>query len=91
MNPHLKLDHVELIVDTIFGEVTNALVAGIRVELRGFGVFFVKQRKARTGRNPRTGETVHVASKPIPFFKTSKGMHQRLSGIVSSDEDDMKD
>jgi integration host factor subunit beta len=91
LNPHLYQSHAEQIVDTIFEEITKALAGGSRVELRGFGAFSVKQRKARMGRNPRTGETVKVEDKRVPFFKIGKKMHERLNGIVSEDEDDMKD
>lgn len=89
LNPHLYQSHAEQIVDTIFEEITKALAAGARVELRGFGAFSVKQRKARTGRNPRTGETVQVDDKRVPFFKIGKKMHERLNGIetAGSDED----
>ena len=89
-NHHLSQSHAEQIVDTVFGEITKALASGARVELRGFGAFSIKHRKARTGRNPRTGKTVQVAPKSIPFFKIGKKMHERLNGIVSG-EDDMKD
>lgn len=94
-NPHLFLRDVEKIVDTIFEEITSALVKGDRVELRGFGAFSVKSRDARTGRNPRTGETVKVDAKRLPFFKTGKGLRERLNGGVDddsqSDEDDFYD
>lgn len=79
-NPHLYLRDVEKIVDTIFEEITKALVKGNRVELRGFGAFSVKQRAARTGRNPRTGESVSVEAKRLPFFKTGKALRDRLNG-----------
>lgn len=85
-NPHLYLRDVEKIVDTIFDEITAALVRGDRVELRGFGAFSIKQREGRTGRNPRTGESVKVGSKRLPFFKTGKGLRERLNG-GKSDED----
>lgn len=78
-NPHLYLRDIEKIVDTIFEEISVALVRGNRVELRGFGAFSVKHREARTGRNPRTGETVHVGSKRLPFFKTGKGLREKLN------------
>ena len=78
-NPHLYLRDVEKIVDTIFEEITDALVEGNRVELRGFGAFSVKHREARMGRNPRTGESVHVEAKRLPFFKTGKGLRERLN------------
>jgi integration host factor subunit beta len=93
-NPHLFLRDVEKIVDTIFEEITSALVKGDRVELRGFGAFSVKQRDARTGRNPRTGETVKVDAKRLPFFKTGKGLRERLNGGADdsmADEDDFYD
>jgi len=78
-NPHLFHRDVERIVTTIFDEVTEALARGDRVELRGFGAFSVKQRDARTGRNPRTGESVAVVDKIIPFFKTGKQLRERLN------------
>jgi len=78
-NPHLYLRDVEKIVETVFDEISDALSRGDRVELRGFGAFSVKHRDARTGRNPRTGETVHVEAKRLPFFKTGKGLRERLN------------
>ena len=78
-NPHLYLRDVETIVDTTFDEVTEALIRGDRVELRGFGTFSVKERTARTGRNPRTGESVTVDAKRLPFFKSGKGLRERLN------------
>lgn len=84
-NPHLYLRDVEKIVDTIFEEITKALVRGDRVELRGFGAFSVKHREARSGRNPRTGESVRVEAKRLPFFKTGKGLRERLNGGVGGD------
>ena len=79
-NPHLYQRDVERIVNTIFDEVTSAMSRGDRVELRGFGAFSVKQRDARVGRNPRTGETVKVDEKHVPFFKTGKLLRDRLNG-----------
>ena len=78
-NPHLLSRDVETIVATIFNEITGALARGERVELRGFGAFSVKQRDARVGRNPRTGTTVQVDAKHIPFFKTGKQLRERLN------------
>lgn len=78
-NPHLYLRDVERIVTTIFDEITDALANGDRVELRGFGAFSVKERGARTGRNPRTGEAVDVPSKYIPYFKTGKQLREKLN------------
>ncbi|MEL6452989.1 MAG: integration host factor subunit beta [Pseudomonadota bacterium] len=81
-NPHLYQRDVERIVNTIFDEVTDAMARGDRVELRGFGAFSVKKRDARVGRNPRTGETVDVEEKHVPFFKTGKLLRDRLNGKV---------
>ena len=83
-NPHLYQRDVERIVSTVFEEISAALANGNRVELRGFGAFSVKNRDSRTGRNPRTGETVHVARKSVPFFKVGKDLRIRLN---SSDQD----
>ena len=79
-NPHLYQRDVERIVNTIFDEITAAMSKGDRVELRGFGAFSVKKRDARVGRNPRTGETVRVDEKHVPFFKTGKLLRDRLNG-----------
>ena len=79
-NPHLYQRDAERIVNTIFDEITDAMSRGDRVELRGFGAFSVKKRDARSGRNPRTGETVAVEEKHVPFFKTGKLLRDRLNG-----------
>jgi len=79
-NPHLFQRDVERIVNTVFEKITGAMENGERVELRGFGAFSVKQRDARLGRNPRTGEAVSVDSKYVPFFKTGKLLRDRLNG-----------
>lgn len=79
-NPHLYQRDIEHIVDAILEEIVQALEEGGRVELRGFGAFTVKNRPARVGRNPRTGERVEVSEKFVPFFKTGKGMRERLNG-----------
>lgn len=78
-NPHLYQRDVERIVSTVFDEITEALARGDRVELRGFGAFSVKERPARQGRNPRTGETVQVREKYVPYFKTGKDLRERLN------------
>ena len=79
-NPHLYQRDVEIIVNAILNEITEALANGDRVELRGFGAFSVKNRGARVGRNPRTGERVEVEEKWVPFFKTGKDLRDRLNG-----------
>jgi integration host factor subunit beta len=76
--PYLYQRDVEAIVTAIFDEIAAALTRGDRVELRGFGAFSVRRRQARVGRNPRTGESVEVAEKRVPFFKTGKQLRDRL-------------
>ena len=71
-NPHLYQRDIERIVSTIFEEVSIALARGDRVELRGFGAFSVKRRAARVARNPRTGASVSVEEKFVPYYKTGK-------------------
>ena len=79
-NPHLYQRDVERIVNTIFDQIVEAMARGDRVELRGFGAFSVKRREARTGRNPRTGDSVEVDEKHVPFFKAGKLLRDRLNG-----------
>ncbi|MFC4271618.1 integration host factor subunit beta [Sneathiella chungangensis] len=78
-NPHLYQRDVERIVTTIFDEISDALARGDRVELRGFGAFSTKERAARVGRNPRTGEAVQVEKKYVPYFKCGKDLRDRLN------------
>jgi integration host factor subunit beta len=79
-NPHLRQPDIELIVGTIFDEISAALSRGDRVELRGFGAFSTKRRDQRTGRNPRTGAAVEVAGKAVPYFKPGKELRERVNG-----------
>jgi integration host factor subunit beta len=79
-NPHLFQRDIERIVNVMFDEIVAALSRGDRVELRGFGAFTVKHRLPRTGRNPRTGASVSVTEKFVPFFKTGKELRERLNG-----------
>ena len=79
LNPSLYHRDLEQLVNTVFETISEALERGDRVELRGFGAFSLRERKARTGRNPRTGESVNVAAKTTPFFKMGKGMRERLN------------
>ena len=78
-NPHLFQRDVERLVNTIFNEITDAMSSGRRIELRGFGAFSVKHRKPRLGRNPRTGRSVQVEEKIVPFFKPGKLMRDKLN------------
>ena len=77
--PHLYHRDVERIVSALLVEIAQALSDGRRVELRGFGVFSVKVRSSRTGRNPRTGQPVNVGKKRAPFFRTGKELRERLN------------
>ena len=78
-NPHLYQRDVERIINTVFDKIVEALGNGDRVELRGFGAFSVKERQSREGRNPRTGASVKVEAKRVPFFKTGKELRERLN------------
>lgn len=80
--PHLPQKRVEQAVDVIFEEISAALERGDRVELRGFGAFSVRERNARKGRNPRTGESVEVPAKRVPFFKAGKELRMRINNGV---------
>ena len=77
--PDLTQRDIELMVTGLFNEITAQLAKGGRVELRGFGAFSTRQRDARTGRNPRTGEQVAVDAKKVPYFKPGKEMRERLN------------
>ena len=78
-NPDLRPEEVEQVVDIFFDEIATRLAEGGRVELRGFGTFSTRQRDARSGRNPRTGDTVDVPEKKVPYFKPGKEMRERLN------------
>jgi integration host factor subunit beta len=77
--PHLYERDAERIANAVFHEIAVSLSRGDRVELRGFGAFSVRRREARAGRNPRTGASVQVAEKHVPFFKAGKPMQKRLN------------
>jgi integration host factor subunit beta len=78
-NPHLYRSDVERIVNTVLDDITDMLAEGGRVELRGFGAFSVCHRPSKTGRNPRTGATVHIEEKWVPYFRPGKELHERLN------------
>ncbi len=78
-NPELRAQEVEQVVDIFFDEIARRLAEGGRVELRGFGAFSTREREARTGRNPRTGEAVDVPAKRVPYFKPGKEMRNALN------------
>lgn len=76
----MKASEIEHAVDIVLEEIGEALAQGGRVELRGFGAFSVREREARTGRNPRTGQTVRVSAKRVPFFKPGKELRLKVNG-----------
>ena len=78
-NPGLNPREVELIVTIFFDEITKRLAGDGRVELRGFGAFSTRSRGARTGRNPRTGETMTIKASAQPKFKAGKGLKDSVN------------
>ena len=83
-NPHLYAKEVEAVVDAILERIGDALAVGDRVELRDFGTLCVRNRKARDGRNPRTGEAVAIPDRARVYFRPGKGMQARLNQPVST-------
>jgi integration host factor subunit beta len=69
----------EVVVDTVFDAVIQALQSGDKIEIRGFGSFRIRQRKPRTGRNPKTGDKVEVPAKRVPYFKPSKELRDLVN------------
>ena len=76
--PHISKKDMEVVVNTIFDSMIDALREGERIEIRGFGSFQVKVREAREGRNPKTGEPVHISAKRTPFFKVGKELKEMV-------------
>jgi integration host factor subunit beta len=76
----------EMVVNTIFDSMTSALIVGDGIEIRGFGSFTVRTYKSYEGRNPRTGDVVHVAPKKLPFFKVGKELRERVNGSAPAVE-----
>ena len=82
--PYVTLKDAEIIVDTIFHSMADALAQGDGIEIRGFGSLKVKDREEREGRNPRTGESVNIPAKRSPFFRIGKELHERINQTVAS-------
>lgn len=76
----LSYKKAEEIINSIFESMTNALLTGDRIEIRGFGSFVVKSYDSYMGRNPKTGESIAVKSKKLPFFKVGKELKEKVSG-----------
>ena len=79
--PHISKKDTEIVVNTIFDSMTEALRRSERIEIRGFGSFQVKVREARDGRNPKTGEEVKIPAKRTPFFKVGKELKERIDAV----------
>src|SRR6266852_2200977 len=75
----LTKKETELIVNTVFDNITDALAKGDKVELRGFGSFRIRHRNSRKGRNPKTGDSVSVPEKRVPFFKVGKRLRELVN------------
>jgi len=75
----LTKKHSEVIVNTVFHSIIDALKNGEKIELRGFGSFRIRQRGSRKGRNPKTGEQVDVPAKKIPYFKPGKELKELIN------------
>ena len=84
--PYMSAENVQKVVDIIFDTIAKALKEGRRVELRGFGAFFLRERKAITARNPKTGEKVPVPDRKVPFFKAGKQIKDLLNNQVVVEE-----
>lgn len=69
----------EMLVNTVFDSIEDALRSGDKVEIRGFGSFTVRERNGREARNPKSGEVVMIPSKKTPFFKTGKELKERVN------------
>jgi integration host factor subunit beta len=76
----LSFKKAEEVVNAVFASMTDALLSGDRIEIRGFGSFVVKEYEAYTGRNPKTGESISVKAKKLPFFKVGKELKEKVSG-----------
>lgn len=81
--PGLTRKQVEVVVNTVLDGIKDALSREDKVEIRGFGSFRIRHRRAKEGRNPKTGETVSVPPKKVPFFKAGKEMREMVDGKAS--------
>lgn len=86
-SPHISKKDTEVVVNTIFDAMTDALSQGERIEIRGFGSFQVKVREAREGRNPKTGDMVSIPAKRTPFFKVGKELKEMVDQVTRIAED----
>jgi len=83
---NLTKKQTEVVVNTVFSSITESLAEGKKVELRGFGSFRIRQRNARVGRNPKSGQKVDVPSKKVPFFKAGKELRELVDEKQAQDD-----
>jgi len=83
--PHITKKDTKIVVDVIFNSMVDALKRGEKIEIRGFGSFRVKNREARHGRNPKTGEIVNIPEKKTIFFKVGEELKRRVDHKRSSE------
>jgi len=76
----LTVKKAEEIINTVFGTMSDAILSGDRIEIRGFGSFVVKEYDAYMGRNPKSGESILVKAKKLPFFKVGKDLREKVLG-----------
>ena len=81
----LSKKHAEIVVNTVFDAIIEALRADEKIELRGFGSFRIRRRQSRVGRNPKTGERVDVPAKRIPYFKPGKELKELINDGTSGE------
>jgi integration host factor subunit beta len=86
-HPGISYRESETLVNMMFDAMTRELAAGQRIELRGFGSFGVKRRRARQGRNPKTGAPVEVAARLTPFFRAGKELRVKLNGPAAGESE----
>jgi integration host factor beta subunit len=87
LHPQFSRRDAEVMVNTVFDSMTDALRRGERIEIRSFGSFVVKHRQAREGRNPKTGTVVRVGAKRVPFFKVGKELRRRVNGLPPGEDE----
>jgi integration host factor beta subunit len=91
LHPQFSRRDAEVMVNTVFDSMTDALRRGERIEIRSFGSFVVKHRQAREGRNPKTGTIVRVGAKRVPFFKVGTELRRRVNGLPPDEDGDDQD
>ena len=81
-HPRFSRREAEVMVNSVFDSMAEALCRGDRIEIRSFGSFVVKRRQEREGRNPKTGDVVTIGAKRVPFFKVGKELRLRVNGVT---------